>query len=150
MKSRKLQASMKYKVRKTRKFNDILLQLFNAVYNQITIEKWMKACLFPFWKKKGNLGITKNYTGFTFTANVLNHIQPEIEKVLWKYQNSLWRNCSLTSQILTWLNQCRKTWKISRQYFGLQISHWHLIPYTEERWSKYFSHKVFQKKLFQL
>ena len=50
---------------------------------------------------KGNLRIMKNYTGMTLTVNglLLNHIKPDVEKILRKNQNSFWRNQSLTSQI---------------------------------------------------
>ena len=61
--------------------------------------------LHPPLSKKGDLGITKNYRDIIFTAIavkvystlLLNHIQHEIKK----NQNSLWRNWSTTSQILT-------------------------------------------------
>ena len=33
---------------KTRKFEDILLQYCNTVYNQNTIDRWTKGCLLPF------------------------------------------------------------------------------------------------------
>ena len=60
-----------------------------------TIEKWTKGCILPFLNK-GHLGITKNYRGLPFTVIVakiintflLNCIRPEIEKILWKNQNS--------------------------------------------------------------
>ena len=37
---------------KTRQFDDILLRHCNAVYNQNTIDRWMKGCILPFPKKK--------------------------------------------------------------------------------------------------
>ena len=52
---------------KTEAFNDILLELCNAVHNQNPIEKWTEGCILPF-PKKGDLGITKNYRGITLTA----------------------------------------------------------------------------------
>ena len=72
---------------KSRKFDDILLRLCNAVYNQKAIEKWTKGCILPF-PKKGDLGIAKNYRGITLTAIaakiyntlLLNRIRPEVEK----------------------------------------------------------------------
>ena len=84
---------------KTRKFDDQLLWFCNTVYEWNTIEKWTKGCILPF-DKKGNLGTTKNYRGITLTfiaANVYNPllcncIESEIEKILRKNQNSLWRN----------------------------------------------------------
>ena len=41
---------------KIRKFDDLLLRFCNAVYNQNTIDRWTKDCIFPF-SKKGDLGI---------------------------------------------------------------------------------------------
>ena len=52
---------------KTREFNNILLQYCNAVYNQNTIDRWTKGCIFLF-PKKGDLRITKNYQGITLTS----------------------------------------------------------------------------------
>ena len=86
---------------KTRKFNDLLLWYCNAVYNQNTIERWTKICISPF-SKKGDFRIAKNYRGITLTsivakiyiARLINHIEPEIEKILWKNQNGFWRKGS--------------------------------------------------------
>ena len=52
---------------KTRQFDDILLRHCNAVYNQNTIDRWMKGCILPF-PKKGDLGLAKNYRGITFIS----------------------------------------------------------------------------------
>ena len=57
--------------------------------------------------KKGDLRITKNYRGRTLTSIVakvynallLNHIEPEIEKVMRKNQNAFQGNRSTASQI---------------------------------------------------
>ncbi len=49
------------------KFDDILLQHCNAVYNQNPIDRWMKGCILPF-PKKGDLGLAKNYRGITLTS----------------------------------------------------------------------------------
>ena len=95
-------------VMKTREFDDILLRLCNAVYNHNTIDRWTKGCILPF-PKKGELRIAKNYCGITLTsiagkiynALLYNHIEPKIEKILRKNQIGLWRNQSMTSQILT-------------------------------------------------
>ena len=89
---------------KTRKFDDILLQLCNGVYKQNTIDKWTKGCNLPFLKKS-DLGITENYKGVILTAKVYNalflhHMQPEIKKIR-KNQNNFWKNPSTTSQIMT-------------------------------------------------
>ena len=83
----------------------LLCWYYNAVYNQNTIERWTKGCIFPYHKK--DLGIANNYWGITltsiavkiFNALLLNHIEPEIEKILRKNQNGFWRKRS-TSQIL--------------------------------------------------
>ena len=93
---------------KTRKFDDLLLCFCNDVYNLNTIKRWTKGCI-PLFSKKGDLRITKNYWDITFTsmaakiynALLLNHIEPEIKKILWKNQNGFCRNQSTTSQILT-------------------------------------------------
>ena len=82
---------------KTRQFHDVLLRHCNAVYNQNPIDK------------KGDLGLAKNYRGITFTyiaakiynALLRNRIEPKIDNILRKNQNSFQRNRSTTSQILT-------------------------------------------------
>ena len=73
--------------------NHILLHPCNAVYNQNSIDRWMKGCILPF-PKTGNLGLTKNYRGITLTSiaakiyNALlrNDIEPVIDNILWKNQ----------------------------------------------------------------
>ena len=93
---------------KTRQFDDILLQHCNAVYNQNTIDRWMKGCILPF-PKKGDLRLAKNYRGITLTSiaakiyNALlqNRIEPKIDNILRKNQNGFRRNRSTTLQILT-------------------------------------------------
>ena len=90
------------------KFDDILLRHCNAVYNQNTIDRWMKGCILPF-PKKGDLGLAKNYRGITLTSIVAksykallwNQIEPKIDNILRKNQNGFRRNRSMTSQILT-------------------------------------------------
>ena len=86
----------------------ILLRHCNAVYNQNTIDRWMKVCILPF-PKKGDLGLAKNYRGITLTSiaakiyNALlrNRIEPKIDNILRKNQNGFRRNRSTSSQILT-------------------------------------------------
>ena len=51
---------------KTRKFDGILLRHCNTVYNQNTIDRWMKGCIIPF-PKKGDLALDKNYQSITLT-----------------------------------------------------------------------------------
>ena len=93
---------------KTRKFDNILLQHCNAVYNQNPIDRWMKGCILPF-PKKGDLRLAKNYRGITLTSiaakiyNALlrNRIEPKIDNIFRKNQNGFQRNRFTTSQILT-------------------------------------------------
>ena len=107
---------------KTRKFNDVLVQYYITIYNQNTIDKWIKSCILPF-HKRGDLKNAKNYRVITFTpiaariynALLLNHIEPEIEKILRKNQNGFHRNWSTTSQIPTIKNLLRfQTWNLSQ------------------------------------
>ena len=93
---------------KTRQFDDILLRHCKAVYNQNTIDRWMKGCILPF-PKKGDLRLIKNYQGITLTsiaakiynAVLQNRIEPKINNILRKNRNGFRRNRSTTSQILT-------------------------------------------------
>ena len=93
---------------KTRQFDDILLRHRNAVYNQNSIDRWMKGSILPF-PKKGDLGLAKNYRGITLTSiaakiyNALlrNRIEPKIDNIHRKNENGFRRNRSTTSQILT-------------------------------------------------
>ena len=96
------------KVWKTRQFDDLLLRQCNAVYNQNTIDRWMKGCILPF-PKKGDLGLAKNYRGIALTSiaakiyNALlrNRIEPKIDNILRKNRNGFRKNRSTTSHILT-------------------------------------------------
>ena len=80
---------MRPEVLKTRKFDDLQLRYYNALYNQKTKERWTKVCILSY-PKKGDLVIAKNYRGITLTSiatkiyNVLllNCSEPEIEKIL--------------------------------------------------------------------
>ena len=93
---------------KSRQFDDILLRHCNAVSNQNPIDRWMKGCILSF-PKKGDHGLANNYRGITLTSiaakiyNALlrNHIEPKIDNILRKNQNSFRRNRSTTWQILT-------------------------------------------------
>ena len=88
-------------------FNDILLQLCNAVYNGNPIDKWRQGCLLPF-PKKGDLGVASNYRGITLTSiaakiynsMLLNRIRPYIDPILRINQNGFWQNRSTSGQIL--------------------------------------------------
>ena len=142
------------KVWKTRQFNDILLWHCNAVYNQNPIDRWMKGYILPF-PKKGDLGLAKNYRGITLTSiaakiyNPLlgNHIEPKINNILRKNQNSFQRNRFTTSQILTIHRILEGVWTktYSRQYYLSTLPR-PLIPFTEGKWSKFYSHTAYQKK----
>ena len=92
---------------KTRKFY-IVIWYYNAVYNQITIDRWTKGCILPV-PKKGDFRIVKNYLSKALTsiaakvynALLLNRIKPEIEKILGKNQDGFRSNRSKASQIVT-------------------------------------------------
>ena len=72
-----------------------------------TIDRCTKRCILPI-HKNSDPGRAKNYQGITLTsiaAKIYNvqlhkHIEPKIEKIFGKKQNSFWRNRSVTSQIL--------------------------------------------------
>ena len=106
---------------KTRKFNDLLLRYCYTINNQNKIDRWTKGHIFAF-PMKNDLRIAKNYQAITLTSIVakiynallLNHIKPEIEKILRKNQNCFQKNWSTKSQILTirWiLEVCAKSLK---------------------------------------
>ena len=86
-------------------FNDATLER-----NKTQPRKRRKVCIFSF-SNKGDLRITKNYSGIILTAIVtklynallLNHILPEVEKILLKNQNEFQRNRAILSQILAFL-----------------------------------------------
>ena len=69
--------------------------------------RWTKGCILPF-PKKDDLGIAKDYRGITlisiaakiYNTLLLNHIKPNIEKILRKNQNGFRRNRSTTSLIV--------------------------------------------------
>ena len=78
----------------TREFDDVLLRHCNAGYNQNTIDRWTKGCIFPF-PTKDDLGIAKNYRRITlesivakiYNALLHNHTEPKIKKILRNNQN---------------------------------------------------------------
>ena len=93
-------------VSKTRQFDDILLRHCNAVYNQNQIDRWMKGCILPFPKKgwpriSQELPRYNTYIQSSQNALLRNRIEPKIDNILRKNQNSFRRNRSTTSQILT-------------------------------------------------
>ena len=89
-------------------FNDILLQLCNAVYNGNPVDKWRQGCILPF-PKKGDLGVASNYHGITLTSiaekiynpMLLNRIRQYIDPILCRNQNGFRQNRSTSGQILT-------------------------------------------------
>ena len=93
---------------KTGKFNDILLQFCNEVYNSNPIDFWRKGCILPF-PKKGDLSLPENYRGITLTciaakiynSMLRNRILPELDRILRPNQNGFRPNRSTTGQILT-------------------------------------------------
>ena len=93
---------------KTRQFDDILLRLCNAVYNQNTLDRWTKGCFRPF-PKKGWARISENYRGIIlrsiaakiYNALLCNRVEPKIKNILRRNQNGFQRKRSTTSQILT-------------------------------------------------
>ena len=86
---------------KTKEFDNILLRHCNAVYNQNTIDRWTKGCIFPF-PKKAELGIAKNYQGITLTSIVVKIYNALLCNCIeWKNRNGFWRNWYMTSQIFT-------------------------------------------------
>ena len=89
-------------------FNDILLQLCNAVYNGNPIDKRRQGCILPF-PKKGDLGVASNYRGINLTSiaakiynsMLLNRIRPYIDPILRRNQNGFRQNRLTSGQILT-------------------------------------------------
>ena len=109
----------------------------------------------PPFPKKGDLGLAKNYRGITLTSiavkiyNALlrNCIEHKFDNILRTNQNGFQRNRSKTSQILTIrriLEGVRsKTYR--QQYYLLTLLR-PSIPFTEVRWSKFFSTTAYPKK----
>ena len=108
----------------------------------------------PLFPKKGNLKFAKNNRGITLTSiaskiyNALlrNHIEPKINNILRKNQNGFQRNRSTTSQILT-IHRILEAYEqkpYMRQYFLSTLPR-PLIPFTERRWCKFFSHTAYEK-----
>ena len=64
------------KVGKTRKFDDKLLVLCNAIYKQNT--KWIKYCILLF-PKEGDIKITKNYRGSALAGKFVNSIVSDLK-----------------------------------------------------------------------
>ena len=84
---------------KTRQFDDTLFWQCNAVYNQNPIDTRTKGCILSF-PKKGDLKLTENYQGITFTSIVA--IEPHRTQN-WedpKNQNGFRKTRSTKSQIL--------------------------------------------------
>ena len=109
-----------------RKFDNLLFQYCNAVYNQNTIDGWTKGCILPF-PKKGDLRIAKNYRGINLTsiaakiynALIVSHIESEIEKIPRKNQDVFRQNRFSTSEILR-----------IRQIIGIRTKNWRRHTYS--------------------
>ena len=139
---------------KTRQFDDIQLRHCNAVYNQNSIDRWMKGCILPF-PKKGDLGLAKNYRGITLTSIVAkiynallqNRIEPKIDNILRKNQNGFRRNRSTTSQILTIRRILEGVWAKNVQATLLFVDFTKVFDSIHRgRWNKSYQHTVYQKK----
>ena len=92
----------------TQKFNDILLQRYNTLYNGEVIERWTEGCILQFPKKEDlSFGkkLKRNHTHSYCTKNLQltasNRIQPKEEKVLRRNQHGFRKNRSTVGQILT-------------------------------------------------
>ena len=69
---------------KAREFDDILLRHCNAVYNQNTVDRWIKGCILTF-PKKGDLGLAKNYRCITpifIAAKIYNALLTQLHRTL--------------------------------------------------------------------
>ena len=130
---------------KIRQFDDILLRHCNAVYNQNPIDRWMIGCIIPF-AKKGNLGLAKNYRGITLTSIVAkiynallhNRIEPKMaSREIDPQRHKFWLSIKFLKLYV------QKTY---RQQYYLSTLPRLLTPFTEERWSKFYSPTAYQKK----
>ena len=115
----------------TWKFDDIQFPYCDTVYNQNIIDRLTKGDILPF-PYKGDHEVAKKYRCITLLSTLdkiyktllLNHIETEIEKMLWKNQNGFWRNRSTTSQILSirWILEevgAKKKKKLKWHYYLL-------------------------------
>ena len=139
---------------KTRDIDEILLWHCNAVYNQNPIDRWTKGCILPF-PKKGDLGLTKNYRGITFISIVAKiYTQPHR---IPNWEDTLEEPKCLSEKSIHGIinfdypsNSCRCTCKKTySQQYHLSTSPRPLTPYTEGRWSKYYSLTAYPKKQSQ-
>ena len=126
---------------KTRQFDDILLRHCNAVYNQNSIDRWMKGCILPF-HKKGDLGLAKNYRGITLTsiaakiynALIRNRIEPKIDNIRRKNQNEIDPQPHKYWPSVEYLRAYGQ--KTYRRHYLLSTLPRPSIPFTEGRWNK--------------
>ena len=120
------------------------------------IDRWTKRYI-PSFSKTCDLEIAQNYRCITLTsiavkiynALLCNRIEPKVEKILRKNKNGFRWNRFTTSQILTINRILGVRAKTSKQYYYSSTSPRRLNPYTEERWSKYFSPTAYPPKLLQ-
>ena len=120
---------------------------FDFATPYINIIQWTKGCILPL-PKNDDLGIITNYRSLTHTfiaakvynARFLNPYE------IWKWKNPSEKsepfrgNRSISSAVGPVESSKEFVQKISRQHYCLEIFPRYLIPFTEERWSKYFSH----------
>ena len=121
---------------KTTKFDNLILQLCNAMYKENTIEKWTKSCILPF-PIKGNLRMNKNNRGISLTAHnaqLLNSIRPEIEKVRRKKSEGLSMK-SLHNHSDSDNPSNNRAWISMQHYCSWIISRYSILD-TEGKWSK--------------
>ena len=137
---------------KTRQFDDILLRLSNAVYNQNPIDRWMKGSILPFPKKR-RPRITQELPGYNTYIHSSQNIQCPTTQ---PHRTHDWTKMA-SGEIDPWLH---KYWlsveflkayrqKIYRWQYYLSALQRPLILLTEGRWSKFYSDTVYQKKPLQ-
>ena len=83
---------MSPEVWKTRKFNDLLLQYCNTVYNQNTIERWTKSGILTFPQERWAQSPRTTTLVCRFLQGILFHVQSKD----WANTTGIWslqRNC---------------------------------------------------------
>ena len=98
------------------KFDDILLQRCNTLYNGKVIERWTEGCILPF-PKKGDLGLAKNWRGITltpFAPKIYNSLPPT--EYSSKYRMCSGENKTDFVKNRSTVGQIRTVWRISRAW----------------------------------
>ena len=119
------------------------------------IDRWMKGCIIPFLKR-GDLGLARNYRGITLTSiaakiyNVLqrNRIEPKID------------NIARTKIASGEIDSRRHKFLLSVEFLKVNMQKFctnniicrlwlfdYLTPFTEERWTKFYSLTAYQKNM---